>query len=346
MSSFSTTNQKRSQYENPAEAKRAKESYPLLKIDSFFAWNKGLLNELKRSYGANVFLDTLPDFMEYSSIELIKRDADIRKLLSTHPTSGKLMMPDKNSLDFITITDFLDTKKKLKEKFIEVQPKLFQEILELMSEQSKIRIKINLAEYDAVERNNDVIGLMKIIKATHTQALSEKSFIDQQGISDKLSQIKQGNKEITVYNDEYAALYDRYVKAELPVLSPPQIISRYVMSLNENFHREKTSILKVADKIIKYYQKFISESTYTQRMHDREREKNDEFPLDLPDAMQKKVNVERISRAVNPTSQFSQPPSIPHEGLAYQMVDNSNNCGCLNNYIFCHANSHCACKHS
>ena len=254
------------------------------------------------------------------------------------------MMSNKNSLDYITITDFLDTKKKLKEKFIEVQPKLFQEILELMSEQSKIRIKINLAEYDTVERNNDVIGLMKIIKATHTQALTEMSFIDQQEISDKLSQIKQGNKEITVYNDEYAALYDRYVKAELPVLSPPQIISRYVMSLNENFHREKTSILKVADKMIGYYQKLISESSYTQRMYDREREENDEFPFDLPDAMQKMVNVELISRAVKPTSQSSKPPAIPHEGLAFQMIDNPNNCGCLNNCIFCHASSHCACK--
>ena len=172
MSSFATTNQKRSQYENPAEGKRAKESYPLLRIDSFYAWKKGLLNELKRAYGDNVYLDTLPDFMEHSSIELIKRDTDIRKLLPTHPTTGQLMMPNKNSLDHISINDFLDTKKKLKEKFIEVQPKIFQEILELMSEQSKIRIKINLAEYDKVERNNDVIGLMKIIKATHTQALT------------------------------------------------------------------------------------------------------------------------------------------------------------------------------
>jgi hypothetical protein len=282
--------------------------------------------------------------MEYSSIELLERDADIRKLLTTHQRTGKLMMPEKNTLDHITITDFLDTKKKLKEKFIEAQPKIFQEILELMSEQSKIRIKINLADYDNVERNNDVIGLMKIIKATHTQALTEMSFIDQQSISDMMSQIKQGNKEITVYNDEYAALYDRYVKAELPVLTPPQIISRYVMSLNENFHREKTSIVKAADKMISYYQKLISDASFTQRMYDREREKNDEFPLDLPDAMQKMVNAELINKAVKPATQFSKPLTIPHEGLAFQMTDNFNNCGCLNNCIFCHASSHCTCK--
>jgi hypothetical protein len=216
--------------------------------------------------------------MEHSSAELIEKDANISKLLSTNPRTGKLMMPDKDSLDYVTITDFLDTKKKLKEKFIEAQPKIFQDILELMSEQPKIRVKINLGEYGNVERNNDVVGLMKIIRATHTQPLTEMSFIDQQSISDKLSQIKQGNKEIAVYNDEYAAFYDRYVKAELPLLTPPQIISRYVTSLNENFHREKTWILKVADKIISFYQRVTSDKSYTERTYDREREKNDDFP--------------------------------------------------------------------
>jgi hypothetical protein len=185
---------------------------------------------------------------------------------------------------------------------------------------------------------------MKIIKATHTQALTEVSFIDQQNISDKLSQIKQGNKDITVYNDEYATLYDQYVKAGLSELTPPQIISRYVMSLNENFHREKMSILKVADKMINYYQKISVEPSYTQHSYNREREKNDNFPLDLPDAMQKMVNAELISRAVKPTNQNNKHLTIPHEGLAFNMIDSARRCGCASNCVFCHANSHCACK--
>jgi hypothetical protein len=131
----------------------------------------------------------------------------------------------------------------------------------MMSEQSKIRVKINLAEYEKVKRNNDVAGLMKIIKATHTQALADVSFIDQQNISDELSLLKQGNIEITIYNDEYATLYDRYVKAGLPELTPPQIISRYAMSLNDNFHREKTAILKIANIMINQYSKLSSDST-------------------------------------------------------------------------------------
>ena len=344
MSSFTTTAQKRTQYENPAEVKRTKESYPLLMTDSFYSWNKGLLNELKRVYGVNVFLDELPDFMVLTNSELIEKNTDVRKLLTTNLSSGKLMLPAKNSLDYIAITDFIETKKKLKEKFIEAQPKIFQEILELISEQSKIRIKINLTDYDRVEHNNDVIGLMKIIKATHTQALADVSFIDQQNISDLLSQIKQGNMEITVYNDVYASLYDRYVKAGLPELTPPQIISRYVMSLNENFHREKMFILKVADKMINYYHKISSDPSYTRRNYDREREKNDNFPLDLPDAMQKMVNAELISNAVKPTSQTSQHLATPHEGLAFNMVDAQSCCPASINCVFCHCKSHCACK--
>ncbi len=51
-------------------------------------------------------------------------------------------------------------------------------------------------------------------------------------------------------------------------------------------------------------------------MYDSERKKNDEFPLDLLDAMQKMVNIELISRAVKPTSQFSKPPAILHERVS------------------------------
>ena len=189
-----------------------------------------------------------------------------------------------------------------------------------------------------------MIGLMKIIKATHTQALADVSFIDQQNISDLLSQIKQGNMEITVYNDAYASLYDRYVKVGLPEITPPQIISRYVMSLNDNFHREKTAILKIADIMINHYHKLSLDSSYTESMYDREREKHDNFPLDLPDAMQKMVNAQLISKAVKPTSQTSQHLATPHEGLAFNMVDAQSCCPASINCVFCLSKSHCACK--